>query len=70
MVSLRTYAQVYIWDRKCSESLATMWARPPCSAPAAAERQSEELAVSPNTERYDTSSEGVGAPIWEVVGTG
>ena len=70
VVALRTYAQVYIWERKGSESLATTLARPPCSAPAAAERQSEELALSPNADRYDTSSEGVGAPIWEVVGTG
>ena len=70
VVALRTYGQVYIWERKGSESLATTLARTPCSAPAATERQSEALALSPNADRYDTSSEGVGAPIWEVVGTG
>ena len=70
VVALRTHAKVYIWERKGSESLATTLARTPCSAPAATERQSEALALSPNADRYDTSSEGVGAPIWEVVGAG
>jgi hypothetical protein len=70
VVALRTYGQVFIWERKGSESLATTFARTPCSAPAPTEVQSEALALSPTADRYDTSSEGVGAPIWEVVGAG
>jgi hypothetical protein len=70
VVALRTYGQVFIWERKGSERLATTFARPPCSAPQAPEAQSEALALSPTADRYDTSSEGVGAPIWEVVGAG
>jgi hypothetical protein len=71
VIALRTYSDVFVWQRKGAESLAAALARPPCDAPAPADRQGETLALAPAGEHYMTSSEGAGSPVWQVrAGTG
>jgi hypothetical protein len=67
-ILLRTYGRVYAFHRGGSEAIAVAMGRGPCRAPAPVEAQGEALAVMPAGDRYVTASEGVGAPIWQIVG--
>jgi hypothetical protein len=66
-IVLRTYSHVLVWSRHGDESLAAAFAREPCAAPAPADLQGEALALMPPDERFVTTSEGAGSPLWEVV---
>ena len=66
-IVLRTYTDVWVWNRPAGEPIATTFGREPCGAPAPREGQGEALALLPTGDRYVTSSEGVGSPLWQVM---
>ena len=68
VVALRTYGlSVHLGTEGQREPRDHARARRRARRPPRPRWQSEALALSPNADRYETSSEGVGAPIWEVV---
>jgi hypothetical protein len=68
-IVLRTYNEVFVWDRRRGEDVGTALQRQPCRAPAPQDRQGEAIGLDPDGRGYVTSSEGVNAPIWHVGGT-
>jgi hypothetical protein len=65
-IVLRTYNEVFVWDRRTGESVGDAFTRPPCRAPAPQDRQGEAIGLDPDGRGYVTSSEGANAPIWRV----
>jgi hypothetical protein len=65
-ILVRTYSDVFVYERTPGETAATALAREPCTAAAAVEQQGEAIAVTADDLGYVTISEGKGAPIWEV----
>lgn len=63
-ILVRTYSEVYVYERAAGESAADALGREPCSAPAATEQQGEAIAVVADDSGYVTISEGAGAPVW------
>ncbi|MDB4943293.1 MAG: hypothetical protein JWP97_2827 [Labilithrix sp.] len=58
-IGIRNYGpDAFIWIRKPGESLAAAFARPPCLAPVADEKQGESLAFTVGTRGFATISEG------------
>jgi hypothetical protein len=66
IIVVRTYGQVFVWDRAVGESLADAFGREPCSAPAPSEQQGEAIALEPAGDRFVTASEGAGPALFEV----
>ena len=64
VIALRTYLDVWLWERGAGETVADALRGVPCRAPAAAEPQGEALGFDGNG--YLTISEGVGAVIYRV----
>lgn len=65
-IVLRTYNEVFVWDRRTGESVGDAFTRAPCRAPAPQDRQGEAIGLDADGRGYVTSSEGTGAPIWRV----
>jgi hypothetical protein len=63
-ILVRSYSEVYVYERAAGESAADALGREPCSAPAATEQQGEAIAVMADDSGYVTISEGAGAPVW------
>jgi len=64
VIALRTYLDVWLWERRTGETVADALRGVPCRAPAAAESQGEALGF--DETGYLTISEGVGAVIYRV----
>ncbi len=64
LIALRTYLDVWLWERGAGETVADALRGVPCRAPAAAEPQGEALGF--DGTGYLTISEGVGAVIYRV----
>ncbi len=64
LIALRTYLDVWLWERRAGETVADALRGVPCRAPAAAEPQGEALGF--DGTGYLTISEGVGAVIYRV----
>jgi hypothetical protein len=58
LVAVRTYTDVWLWDRAAGRSVPEAMAGEPCQAPAAAEQQGESVALDPDGRGYTTVSEG------------
>ena len=58
LVVLRTYTDVWLWDRASGQSVAEALAGEPCRAPSASEAQGESVALDPDGRGYTTVSEG------------
>ncbi len=64
VIALRTYLDVWLWERRTGETVADALRGVPCRAPAAAEPQGEALGF--DGTGYLTISEGVGSVIYRV----
>jgi hypothetical protein len=58
LLAVRTYTDVWVWDRAPDETVPEALAGEPCRAPSAPEAQGEAIAVDPDGRGYTTVSEG------------
>ncbi len=62
-IAIRTYGQVWIWQRDVSQPLEKAFDSEPCQAKSVKERQGEALALTPDGAGYVTISEGASPAI-------
>jgi hypothetical protein len=62
-IVVRTYDEVFLWERRSGESIGATLLRGGCRVAKAADRQGEAVALQPGTPAFYTLSEGVGQPI-------
>jgi hypothetical protein len=66
VIVVRTYGDVFVWDRAEGESVRDAMQREPCSAPAPSEQQGEAIALEPDGAGFVTASEGAAAALFRV----
>ncbi len=66
VIVVRTYGNVFVWDRTEGESPAAAMAREPCAAPAPSEQQGEAIALDPDGASFVTASEGAAPALFRV----
>ncbi len=62
-IVIRTYDEVFTWQRRLGESLADALFTPPCRVASVVEPQGEAIALTPDEHGFYTVSEGVNQPI-------
>jgi hypothetical protein len=63
-IIIRTYKNIYVWNRPMGVKLCDVFANPPCEAPAASEPQGEAVCFDSKGKGYFTVSEGKHSPIY------
>lgn len=63
-IVLRTYDEVFTWDRQPGDSLATTLFTPSCRVATVNESQGEAIALTPDQLGFYTVSEGAAQPIF------
>ena len=62
-IVVRTYDEVFMWERRPGDTLATALLTPPCRVASIREEQGEAIALTPNEQGFYTASEGVRSPL-------
>jgi hypothetical protein len=63
-IVLKTYAQVFLWERNAGETIVSALGRQPKLLPYKNEKQGEAICWSRDAKRYYTISEGTNEPIF------
>ncbi len=63
-IVLKTYAQVFLWERNAGETIVSALSRQPKLLPYKNEKQGESICWSRDAKRYYTVSEGTNEPIF------
>ncbi len=63
-VVLKTYLQIFVWERNDGETVVSALSRPPKMLPYTQENQGEAFCWSTDARTYYTISEGVNAPVY------
>ncbi len=67
-IVIRTYDEVFIWQRRSGQSLSEALLAPGCRVASVDEPQGEAIALTPDEQGFYTVSEGVGQPIYRFLG--
>ena len=62
-VVVRTYDEIFLWERREGESLVEALGRPGCRLASIADRQGEAIALDPGSDRLFALSEGTGEAL-------
>lgn len=62
-IVIRTYDEVFLWERSPGESLAATLRAPGCRVARVTDQQGEAIALGPDEDRFITLSEGVDQPL-------
>jgi len=62
-IVIRTYDEVFMWERLPGDTLATALFTPPCRVASIREEQGEAIALTPGEQGFYTASEGVRSPL-------
>ena len=63
-ILLKTYAQVFLWERNAEETIVSAFSRQPKMVPYKSEKQGEAVCWSNDGQKYYTISEGKNEPIF------
>jgi hypothetical protein len=63
-IVIRTYDEVFIWERRPGDSLVETLLSPSCRVASVSEEQGEAIALTPDQLGFYTVSEGVNQPIF------
>jgi hypothetical protein len=62
-IVIRTYDEVFMWERRPGDTLATALFTPSCRAASIREEQGEAIALTADEQGFYTASEGVRSPL-------
>lgn len=69
-IVIRTYDEVFTWERPPGSTLNETLLTPPCRIAAVSEEQGEAIALTTDGIGFITVSEGLNQPIYQFAGTG